>query len=48
MNQKVFKRFAIVNSGKGPTDNEFEELIKIYEKLGKELNISLCVRLWDS
>ena len=39
------QRFAIVNSGKGPTDNEFEELIKIYERLGKELNISLCASL---
>ena len=39
------QRFAIVNSGKGPTDNEFEELIKIYENLGKELNISLCASL---
>lgn len=39
------KRFAIVNSGKGPTDSEFEELIKIYERLGRELNISLCASL---
>ncbi|MCR5103161.1 MAG: biotin synthase BioB [Eubacterium sp.] len=39
------KRFAIVNSGKGPTDSEFEKLIKIYERLGKELGISLCASL---
>ena len=39
------QRFAIVNSGKGPTDSEFEELIKIYERLGRELNISLCASL---
>ena len=39
------KRFAIVNSGKGPTDSEFEKLIKIYERLGKELDISLCASL---
>ena len=38
-------RFAIVNSGKGPTDAEFEELIKIYERLGQELRISLCASL---
>jgi biotin synthase (EC 2.8.1.6) len=38
-------RFAIVNSGKGPTDNDFEELIKIYERLGRELSISLCASL---
>ena len=39
------KRFAIVNSGKGPTDSGFEKLIKIYERLGKELGISLCASL---
>ena len=39
------RRFAIVNSGKGPTDSEFEELIKIYERLGRELKISLCASL---
>ena len=39
------QRFAIVNSGKNPTESEFEELIKIYERLGKELNISLCASL---
>ena len=39
------KRFAIVNSGKGQTDSEFEELIKIYERLGRELKISLCASL---
>ena len=38
-------RFAIVNSGKSPTDREFEALIRIYERLGRELGISLCASL---
>lgn len=38
-------RFAIVNSGKGPTDSEFDELIKIYDRLGRETGISLCASL---
>ena len=38
-------RFAIVNSGYGPSQEEFEDLIKIYERLHKDLKISLCASL---
>lgn len=38
-------RFAIVNSGWGPTDEEFEKLIEIYTRLSKALPISLCASL---
>lgn len=38
-------RFAIVNSGWGPTDEEFEKLIDIYMRLSKALPISLCASL---
>lgn len=38
-------RFAIVNSGWGPTDEEFEKLIDIYTRLSKALPISLCASL---
>ena len=38
-------RFAIVNSGKGPSDEDFEKLIRIYKRLSEELNISLCASL---
>ena len=38
-------RFAIVNSGWGPTDEEFEKLINIYTRLSKALPISLCASL---
>lgn len=38
-------RFAIVNSGWGPTDEEFEKLIDIYTRLNKALPISLCASL---
>ena len=38
-------RFAIVNSGRCPSTDEFEKLISIYEKLSEELNISLCASL---
>lgn len=44
MNEGV-KRFAIVNSGWGPTDEEFDKLIDIYTQLNKELSISLCASL---
>ena len=44
MNEGV-KRFAIVNSGWGPTDEEFDKLIDIYTRLNKELSISLCASL---
>ena len=38
-------RFAIVNSGKGPSDEDFEKLIRIYKRLSEELNISFCASL---
>lgn len=38
-------RFAIVNSGRGPSDEDFEKLIMIYKRLSEELNISLCASL---
>lgn len=38
-------RFAIVNSGRGPSDEDFEKLIRIYKRLSEELNISLCASL---
>ena len=38
-------RFAIVNSGWGPTDEEFEKLIDIYTRLSKALPIYLCASL---
>ncbi|MCR5107739.1 MAG: biotin synthase BioB [Lachnospiraceae bacterium] len=38
-------RFAIVISGHHPSDPDFEKLIGIYERLHKELNISLCASL---
>ena len=38
-------RFAIVNSGWGPTDEEFEKLMDIYTRLSKALSISLCASL---
>ena len=44
MNEGV-NRFAIVNSGWGPTDEEFEKLIDIYTRLSRELSISLCASL---
>ena len=38
-------RFAIVNSGRGPSDEDFEKLIRIYKRLSEEFNISLCASL---
>ncbi len=38
-------RFAIVNSGRGPSDEDFENLIWIYKRLSEELHISLCASL---
>lgn len=38
-------RFAIVISGHGPSDEDFEKLIGIYERLHRELEISLCASL---
>ena len=38
-------RFAIVNSGRGPSDEDFENLIRIYKRLSEKLHISLCASL---
>ena len=38
-------RFAIVISGKSPSDEDFEKIISIYEKLHARLKISLCASL---
>ncbi len=38
-------RFAIVISGHHPSDEDFEKLIGIYEKLHEKLKISLCASL---
>lgn len=38
-------RFGIVNSGYGPTDEEFEKIIHTIECMDKELNIELCCSL---
>ena len=38
-------RFAIVISGHGPSDEDFEKLIDIYKGLRKELKMSLCASL---
>jgi biotin synthase len=38
-------RFAIVISGKSPSDEDFEKIIGIYKRLRKELKISLCASL---
>ena len=43
--QEGVDRFAIVNSGKGPTDADFEKIISIYERLNQNLHISLCASL---
>lgn len=38
-------RFAIVISGHHPSEGDFEKLVEIYERLHKELGISLCASL---
>ena len=38
-------RFAIVISGKSPSDEDFEKIIGIYENLHSRLKISLCASL---
>ena len=38
-------RFAIVDSGKGPTPEDFEKLIHVFERMHKELKIDLCCSL---
>ncbi len=38
-------RFAIVISGHGPSDEDFEKIVGIYERLHGELKISLCASL---
>ena len=43
--EEKIDRFCIVNSGYGPTDEDFEKLIAIYTRMKKELNISFCASL---
>lgn len=38
-------RFSIVNSGYGPSDEEFEKIISVFEKMKRELKIHLCASL---
>ena len=38
-------RFAIVISGHGPSDDDFDRIVEIYRRLRKELKISLCASL---
>ncbi len=38
-------RFSIVNSGFGPTDEEFEKIISAFERMDRELDIELCCSL---
>ncbi|MBC2582871.1 biotin synthase BioB [Clostridium sp. DJ247] len=38
-------RFGIVTSGRGLQGEEFEKILKIYEKLRKNVNIDLCASL---
>jgi len=38
-------RFAIVTSGRCPSDEDFEKIISIYTKMRKELKLGLCASL---
>ena len=38
-------RFAIVISGRGPSERDFEKIIAIYRRLRRELKLSLCASL---
>ncbi|MCR4596535.1 MAG: biotin synthase BioB, partial [Lachnospiraceae bacterium] len=38
-------RFAIVISGRGPSDEDFEKIISIYRRLRADLKIDLCASL---
>lgn len=38
-------RFSIVNSGFGPTDEEFERIVHCFERMNRELQINLCCSL---
>lgn len=38
-------RFSIVNSGFGPSDEDFEKIISVFEKMDKGLDIELCCSL---
>ena len=38
-------RFAIVISGHGPSDDDFDRIVEIYRRLRRELKISLCASL---
>ncbi|MBR6389775.1 MAG: biotin synthase BioB [Lachnospiraceae bacterium] len=38
-------RFAIVISGRGPSDEDFEKIISIYKRLREDIKINLCASL---
>lgn len=38
-------RFSVVNSGKGPSPEEFDRLIEIFRKMNQDLRIELCCSL---
>lgn len=38
-------RFAIVDSGRGPSDADFEKIIHCFQRMHRELNIELCCSL---
>lgn len=38
-------RFAIVDSGRGPSDEDFEKIIHVFTRMHKELKIGLCCSL---
>lgn len=40
--RKGAHKFSMVSSGKGPTDAQIDKICSIYNRLGKETNISLC------
>ena len=43
--QEGVHRFSIVNSGYGPGPEDFEKIVRIYERLRHDLSISLCASL---
>ncbi len=43
--EALIDRFCIVNSGYGPTDEDFEKLVSIYTKMDEELQIKFCASL---
>jgi len=38
-------RFSLVTSGRGPTVNDFDKILDIYEELNREMKIDLCASL---